>query len=55
VGWDVRIGYESGRNRRKRDEEMGSEVCAQTGDEARGCRQMDLFLDVEIQTVKLVD
>jgi hypothetical protein len=53
--WDIWIWYEGRGNGCHSDEKVGTEVCAQTGNEACCCRERDLFFDVEVKAVELID
>lgn len=52
---DIRVWYESCGNGCHGDEEVRTEVCAQTGDEACCCCERDLLFDVEVKAIELVD
>lgn len=52
--WDVGVGYECCGYGCEGDEELGTEVRAQTGDEAGGCCKGDFLFDVEVEAVELV-
>lgn len=53
--WDVRVRYEGCSNGSHGNEEIGPEVCAQTGNKACCSSEWDLLLDVEIEAIELVD
>jgi hypothetical protein len=47
-----RIGKQRCGDGRHRDEEVGTKICAETGDEAGWCLERDGFFDVEVETVE---
>lgn len=53
--WDIWIWNKCCGNRREGDEELRTEVCAQTGNKACCCCEGDLLFDVEVEAVELVD
>ena len=52
---DIGVGDECCGDGGEGNEEVGAEVCAQTGDEPGRCGQGDFFFDVEVETGEVVD